>query len=268
MNLPRNACFLFALAVSSLFAAPLHAGDFAAIASPPRFELEGKAGTPLRAVVEITNAAATSGKYSVRTADWTLDANAGVAISDALLPGSCRPWVAIERRQIEVPSRGKYRFRFEIDPPADAPRQECRFALLVEGEEQIAKTPSGVDFPISARLAVIVYVGIGDPTPRIEVVGSRVAEIRGVATAVVQVHNAGDAHTRLGGFLSGTDASGKHLDFAPNALPILPGETRDIALVVDHEGDAPAPQPVWPVSISGKLEWADQTTPFEHRFEP
>lgn len=245
-----------------------HADDFAAIASPPRFELVGKAGTPMREVVEITNAAPTSAKYAVKTADWTLDANAGVQFTEALQPGSCRPWVAIERHEITVPSHGKYRFRFEISPPADAPRQDCRFALLIEGSEQIAKTPGGVAFPISGRLAVIAYVNIGGAQPKVEVVGSSVADVNGVPTPVLRVRNSGDAHTRLSGFLSGTDAKDAHLEFAPSTLPVLPGETRAIALLVDHEGDAPAPRIAYPLTISGKLEWADQSLPYEHRFDP
>jgi hypothetical protein len=244
------------------------ADDFAAIASPPRFELTAKAGTPLRQVVEITNAAATSAKYTFRTADWAFDANSGVQFSEALQPGSCRPWVSIERHDITVPSRGKYRFRFEINPPADAPRGECRFALMVEGDEQLAKTPAGVAFPISGRLGVIVYVNIGDAHAKVELVDSSVATVDGVRTPVLKVRNSGDAHARLSGFLSGTDASGKKLEFAPAMLPILPGETRTIALVVDHESDTPAPPVAFPITIGGKLEWEDQSMPYEHRFEP
>jgi hypothetical protein len=244
------------------------ADDFAAIASPPRFELAGKAGTPIREVVEITNASAGNAKYAVRTADWSMDANAGVQFTDALQAGSCRPWVSIERHEINVPSRGKYRFRFQIDPPADAPRQECRFALMIEGDEQIAKTPAGVAFPISGRLGVIVYVRIGDAQPKIEIVGSATADVNGARTPVLQVRNNGDAHARLSGFLSGTDAKGAKLEFAPTMLPILPGETRTISLVVDHESDTPAPVVALPITISGKLEWADQSIPYEHRFEP
>lgn len=268
LHRPCFASLRLLFALSGCAALPAHADDFAAIASPPRFELAGKAGAPMREVVEITNAAATSAQYTVKTADWTLDANAGVQFDDGLQAGSCRPWVSIERHAITLPSRGKYRFRFEIDPPGDAPRRECRFALMIEGDEQIAKTPAGIAFPISGRLAVIVYVNIGDAQPKVEVVGSATANVDGVRTPMLQVRNSGDAHARLSGFLSGTDAKGAHLDLAPSTLPILPGETRAIALVVDHEGDAPAPLIAFPITIGGKLEWADQSMPYEHRFEP
>ena len=68
------------------------------------------------------------------------------------------PWVAIESRQITVAPGGKYRYRFEVSPPADAPAGECRFAIMIEGDEQNVQTPGGPSFPIAGRLGVIVYV--------------------------------------------------------------------------------------------------------------
>ena len=52
-----------------------------------------------------------------------------------LRPGSCRPWVAIDRSDLTIPGGGRARFRFEVTPPADAPTGECRFALMIEGDE-------------------------------------------------------------------------------------------------------------------------------------
>ena len=221
----------------------------------------------MREVLEISNASSSVAKYVLKTADWTFDASGAVVFTEALQPGSCRPWVAIERREILVAVRSPYRFRFEVAPPVDAPRGECRFALLISGDEQVVKTPNGASFPYTGRLAVIVYVTIGDARPMLEVVGSAVANIDGQPTPVIRINNRGNAHGRLAGFLSGADASGKKLEFAPSTLPILPGETRVISLVVNHEGDGPVPRIAYPITIRGKLEWGDQTTPFEQRFE-
>ena len=248
--------------------AEVRAEEFAAIASPPRFELAGKPGGVVREVLEIANAGSTPAKYTVKTADWSFDANSGVVFSDALQPGSCRPWVAIERREINVPVRGKYRYRFEISPPADAPRGECRFALLISGDEQDVKTPNNISFPVTGRLGVIIYVTIGDAQPDLEVVDTAVTKVAGELVPVIRVRNNGDAHGRLAGFLSGVDASGRKIEFAPSTLPILPKETRALALVVNQEGDAPARRIVYPITIRGKLEWGDRVTPFEQRFSP
>lgn len=232
------------------------AQGFAAVVSPPRFELSAKPGERVREVVEITNASAQPATYRLRTADWTLAADAGVSFSDALAAGSCRPWVAIERREITVPGGGRYRYRFEVLPPADAPAGECRFALMIEGDEQSVRTSSGLNVPVSGRIGVIVYVTIGQAAPDLQLAGASVAKVDGKRVPVLSVHNTGNAHGRLGGFLSGVDAKGRTLEFTPSTLPILPKETRSIALGAT-DGANEIADIAYPVRIKGVLEWGD-----------
>lgn len=242
------------------------AQGFAAMVSPPRFELAGRPGQTQRQVVEITNADAAPASYRLRTADWTLDENGTVKLSDALADGSCRPWVAIERREITVPGNGRFRFRFEVTPPADA-SGECRFALMLQGGGGTAHAGPNLDIPLSAQIAIIVYVTLGDAAPKLEVVGTEVAMREGRQVPLIRVRNTGDAHGRLEGFLEGTDASGRKLEFTPSGLPILAGETRAITLDVAGNGDT-RPTVTFPVEIRGTLEWNGRTTPLEARFAP
>ena len=228
----RAALRLVAIVVSAASTGGALAQGFAALVSPPRFELAAKPGTPVR---------------------------------DALKAESCRPWVAIERREITVSPGGKYRYRFEVSPPADAKPGECRFAVLIEGDEQNVQTPGGPSFPIAGRLGVIVYVTVGESRPELSVVGGKVALVEQQQQPVILVKNGGNAHGRLTGFLDGTDAAGKKLEFTPSTLPILPGETRAIPLVVHRDREQVVPV-TYPITIRGKLEWADKTTPFEQTF--
>jgi hypothetical protein len=230
------------------------AQEFSAAVSPPRFELEVTPGERSRQVIEITNAAGQPSTYHFRTADWTLDANAGVHFTDELAADSCRPWVAIERRELEVPAGGRYRFRFEVAPPAGTPARECRFAIMIEGDEQLARAADGLDLPVSGRIGVIVYVSVGGAAPDLQVVGAVVSEVNGRMLPVLQVNNLGNAHGRLTGFLQGTDASGRRLEFEPSTLPILPLETRAIALTASERPEA-ITEVVFPVTIKGVLEW-------------
>lgn len=241
------------------------AQGFAALVSPPRFELAARPGEKIREVMEITNASTQAARYRLRTADWTFSENASVAFDDALKPESCRPWVAIESRQINVSPGGKYRYRFEVSPPADSPAGECRFAILIEGDEQQVQTPGGPAFPIAGRLGVIVYVTIGGAQPNLEIAGTKVAPVNGEDVPVLRVKNSGNAHGRLAGFLSGTDASGRKLEFSAATLPILPGETRDISLVVYRDKEEPV-KIAYPITISGKLEWGGKSSAFEQVF--
>ena len=255
-----------AILVASLMPLAPAAQGFAALVSPPRFELTAKPGEKLRQVMEVTNAGARAAKYKLKTTDWSLAEDGAVRFDDALGPGSCRPWVAIESKQITVGAGGKYRYRFEVSPPADTPAGECRFAIMIEGDEQTVQSPNGPSFPIAGRLGVIVYVVLGDAAPKLEVTGTRVAPVNDAPVPVITVKNTGNAHGRITGFLSGTDASGKKLEFTPSSLPILAGESRAISLVPYGDKDEVV-RIAYPVTVKGKLEWGDnQSTPFEQTF--
>jgi hypothetical protein len=240
--------------------------QFSLAISPPRFELSTKPGERAREIVEFTHTDARPGAYTVRTADWALRPDGSVDFTDALLPGSCRPWVAIERREVAVSQGRPYRFRFEVTPPADTPPVECRFALMIEGKNE-ATTP-GVPLAFAARIGVIVYVAVGDVAPVIELAGTAIKQIDGRALPAIRIRNSGNAHGRLAGYLNGTDASGARLEFQPEASAILPGETREIALIATKPGDADAAVTVnFPLTITGKVEWGRTgSTPIDQRF--
>jgi len=157
-------CFLGAALPASL-----HAQGFAALVSPPRFELASKPGKTLRSVIEISNRSTTPGRYLVHTADWELSSDFSVTFHDDLRPDSCRPWVAIERPEIVVPGAGTQRYRFEVTVPADAAPGECRFAVMIEGADPSIARSKGLDVPVTGRIGVIVYVIIGDGAPDLEV---------------------------------------------------------------------------------------------------
>ena len=259
---------LRAATLLSMIALPafVWAQGFATLVSPPRFEVRAKGGDKLRQVVEISNAGGQPAHLRIRTADWALESDYSVSFNDALQPSSCRPWVAIERREITIPGGGRYRYRFEISPPADAPSGECRFALLIEGDDQHVKTASGLSFPVTGRIGVIVYVALGDAAPVLEVVGTSTAIVDAERMPVVMVKNTGNAHGHIAGFLSGKDAQGRDLEFTPSTFPILPGETRPVALKASIGKDDTI-KVAYPITIRGALEWHDKRVSFEQRFE-
>ena len=244
----------------------LLAQGFNAVASPPRFELSAAAGSRLRQVVEITNAGSLPATYRIRTADWTLSPDASVVFYDTLQPGSCRPWVAIERSELTLPGGSRARFRFEVAVPADAPAGECRFALMVEGDEPAVAGTELLRIPARGRLGVIVYVAVGNAAPKLEIVKAGVETVAGKRTPTLWVRNRGNAHGRLGGFLTGVDARGRELEFAPSTFPVLPGETRALTIAAQTAPNQPT-DPELPVTVRGTLEWAGGRVPFEHRFE-
>jgi|SRR5580704_6396487 hypothetical protein len=250
----------------SAFTAAVQAQGFAALVSPPRFELAAKPGKTLRGVIAVSNRSSTTARYLVHTADWTLAPDFSVHFYDALQPGSCRPWVAIERPQVEVPGGGTLRYRFEVAVPADAAAGECRFAVMIEGDKPSLAQSRGMSVPISGRIGVIVYVAIGGGVPNMEILGPKIAGLNGQQLPTLRVHNAGDAHGRMSGFLTGTDAKGISYDFTPSDFPILPHEEREVFLnpstpTNDH------PTLTFPVTVKGTLEWGNHQTELNELFE-
>lgn len=236
---------------------PAQALGFSALVSPPRIEDTAKPGETYRNIIEITNVSENAAHMTVHTADWALQPDNGVQFSDALAPGSCRPWVGIEASEITLGGNAKRRYRFEVALPADAPAGECRFAIMIEGDPE--RLPGSVAMPVSGRIGVIVYLTIGDAAPRLQLAGQHVGTVDGSVVPVLSVRNTGNAHGRLEGYVSGTDASGKRYAFAPSTFPILPGETRDIALVPEgDEAGAAAPAIAYPVRLEGRLDWGSQ----------
>jgi hypothetical protein len=213
------------------------ADDFALSVSPPRFELTAKPGETVRAVAELANASQVATTLNFATAEWELKPDGGLATSNEL-KGSCRPWVAIERRQVVLAAKTQLRYRFEVTPPPDTPPTECRFALLVSGGEERVSASPNIMFPVSAQIALIVYVAVGDVKPKLEITKAMVVSVGGNLAPALLVKNSGTRHGRLTAFLSGTDAVGKKREFSPSTLPILPGETRVITLAVDNGRDA------------------------------
>jgi hypothetical protein len=250
----------FALVLGLLSAAGAQA-QFAAQISPPRFEDKARPGTVFREVVEITNSAPVPTRLKISTADWTMEPDGTVQFQGPLAEDSCRPWTALEATEIDLPANGRKRFRFEVRVPADAPSKQCRFALMFEGEP--VPVP-GMALPVAGRIGVIVYLDVGDVAARLEVVGSRVEDVEGLPTPILQVRNSGNAHGRLLGFLDATDAAGERWTLAPSSNPILPGSTRDIPLTVMVRDDEPV-ELAFPLQLSGRLEWRDQRVDVDTR---
>lgn len=241
------------------------AQGFAAYISPPRFEIQTQAGESLREVVEIQHVGREKGSYRLYTNDWTMTPDNGVTFTDALAPDSCRPWVAIERRELTLEPGARYRYRFQIEvPPGTAPR-ECRFALMVEGLNP-AEVKGALNFPVGGRIGVIVYARIGNAKPNLVIAGQQVTATNGQPTATLDIQNTGNATGRLEGFLDATDANGQTVELSPADLPILPGDTRRIALNPVAEEGKPPPQLRLPLQVKGQLEWDDKRLPVETRF--
>ena len=246
--------------------ATVRAQGFAALVSPPRFELATQAGKTVRSVIEVGNRSTAPARYLIHTADWTYSPDFNVNFHDALQPGSCRPWVAIERPEVVVPGGATLRYRFEVAVPADAPAGECRFAVMIEGAAPSITRTQGLDLPVTGRIGVIVYLNIGEGAPVLQLFGPKIAMLNGQRIPALRIFNSGTAHGRMSGFLTGTNAKGISYDFAPADFPILPHEERLVYLTPSIATDD-HPTLTFPVTLKGTLEWGNQRTELNQLFE-
>jgi len=263
---PRHIC----LGLLILCAMPLNsnAEGFAVLVAPPRFELHANAGDLVRDNVEITNPGDIPVTFLMRTADWDMTAEGSATFyPPELQPGSCRPWVRIERHKIRLPAQGKKRYRFQIQVPEDAPPGECRVALLVEAppEDAVQAQASSLALPIRGRIAIVIYLAVGDAQPELQI-RDMVLELHNEKPRpVVIVENTGNAHGRTAGYAEAIDTTGKRFHFVITPLPILAGQTRRIPLYQPTIDDRTPEDYTTPLEISGNLEWGSGKEKIEQR---
>jgi hypothetical protein len=174
--------------------------------------------------------------------------------------------VAIERPEVVVPGGATMRYRFEVAVPPGVEAGECRFGILIEGTEPSIAQANGLQLPVTGRIGVIVYVTIGDAAPTLEVLGPKVVHLNGQDVPTLRIHNSGNAHGRVNGFLTGTDAKGVAYDFTPSDFPILPHEEREVFLTPSNGRDE-HPTLSFPVKVKGTLEWGSKRTDLNQLFE-
>ncbi|MEM6708841.1 MAG: hypothetical protein AAF648_08660 [Pseudomonadota bacterium] len=192
--------------------------------------------------------------YRIKTVDWQYSEAGEISFQDALAPGSCRPWVRLEQHEVSVlpdPRRPRP-YRFEVHVPEDAPPRECRLALMIESLDSAYTTQfanGAIELPIAGRIAVVVYLAIGDVAPELEI-GDLVlhaAPRHGVLPAV-PVRNVGGAHGRLDADLSANQASGESVELSIATSPVLPGQTRHLRLT-----PPPGTDLSYPLTITGRI---------------
>lgn len=260
LSFVRGITLLLATA-TMLVAVPARAG-FDVSVSPPRLELHARPGDVVRQTISINNLGNDPGRYLTKTADWELGASGEALLQEgAPKQGSCRPWVRLERHEIGVAPGDTRNYRFEVHVPQDARNGECRLALLVSSDAGTV-TPSGASFisiPIVGRLAVIVYVTIGDAKPVMKLERIAMQKVNGKHLPVATFRNGGDAHGRVSGHLEALDANRHKVYLIADESVILPNSARGITLTPmdwsSGEGKPPTFDLTPPMHIRGTLQF-------------
>ena len=267
LKLLRPKQFILGLVILAL---PINviAEGLAFLVAPPRFELEANPNDIVRDHVEISNPGDNPLTFLIRTADWDMtEEGSAIFYPPELRPGSCRPWVRIERHKIHLPAKAKKRYRFQLEVPEGTPPGECRFALLIEAppEEAVKAQASSLTLPIRGRIAIVVYVKIGGAQPVLHIRDMVLETHNEKPTPVAIVENTGNAHGRTAGYFEAKDSTGKRIDFEVTPLPILPGQTRRIPFYQPTIDERPPVVFTAPLKLTGSLEWASGAIKIEQR---
>jgi hypothetical protein len=259
----RSSNFVWCTALlCAIGASRLPAAAFEIGVGPARVEVSAKSGQRIGQSLEISNIGAAPTEVSLRTLDWSFGENGNVTFHDELLPNSCRTWVTLERSNVKVLAHEKKNFRFQVEPPADAVRGECRFMIAIEGVEPAQRTllgkgGVGLNLPVNGRIAIPVYVQLNGAMPKFALGELGVHVVNGARTPYVTVSNQGDAHGRLDGSLEAVGADGKEFELVPDGSPVLPGQTRQLSLLPKNTPDGKSVAMVFPIRSKGVIDWDD-----------
>jgi len=240
---------------------------FAGGVTPSRFELAAKQGELVRRSFKLYNLSARPQQFNVRTADWQFSPEGQISFQQTLAADSCREWVRLERHKISViPDPQQPRnFRFEMQIPADAEPQQCRFALMIESTAEAVDTrfaDGALNLPITGRIAVIVYLNVGDVEAELQFGTLAVRSIDVGRVPTVEVHNSGAAHGRLDADLVAVQADGSKVRLSIDTTPILPHQTRYLALMAE---DGKPLQ--YPLRVTGEIYSDDAAYAVEQELE-
>jgi len=275
MSSKRCLSKILPLALAFAAASPAFGQGFAAAISPSRFELTAQPGAVIRETITVLNPAEMPSDYLFKTVDWQLDDRSGVQyLEDTLAEGSCRPWVALERRTVTIRGGDSKTYRFEVHVPADAAPGLCRFAILIEPSSAytVHLADGELSMPIVGRYAVITYVTIGDAAAQVEYLGLSKTDNNGLALPAITVRNTGTAHDRAFGQITAVDAAGERVSLTPSTFPVLPGRTEILALAPETEVSGSSPltlehQLQYPVKLRGSIEIGGQTIELDETVE-
>jgi hypothetical protein len=116
---------------------------------------------------------------------------------------------------------------------------------------------TNLSLPVNGRIAVAVYISVNGAQPKLSMQQVGTVLLEGQRLPAVTVSNTGSAHGRLDGALDAKDAQSQSFELVPEGTPIMPGQTRTIALRPRSLADQTVPKFTFPITSSGSLDWDD-----------
>lgn len=234
---------LFAVAILSLGSVPAPAGaqQVSVQITPLRIEMKTAAGGATTQTISLTNQDREPVRVHAAVTDWYLskDGTPQFTPVDPASPYTASPWLRINPVEVVAQPGVETTIRFTLNvPPTVQPagyRSAIMFEFLPPGTEPAAMS-KGVAF--RSRIATIIYLTIGAPTPAVEILDLQPRLQAGEPPALVAtLKNTGRVHVRTKGQVIVHGPDGQIVRRLPLPdVPVLPGSEREVVVALGDPG--------------------------------
>ena len=218
--------WLVLLLLTWLGGLPAHAQLGLALA-PMRVEVRISPGGQYTDSLRLSNDGAEPSRIRAELLDWYMDDTMTPQFGDRYDQEkgfSCRDWLQLNPRELDLPANGTFRVRYTLRVPAGTPVGEyhCGAGFVTIPSINTEQPPLGVN--IAVRAVAALYVVVGNPVsqPLLRDLSLRTLP-DGAWEAVAWWENQGLRHFRAQGFLEVLDDQGQSVERLEYPLiPVLP----------------------------------------------
>ena len=194
--------------------------------APMRVEIQISAGGQYTDSLRLTNDSPARSRVRGELLDWYLDDTMTPQFSDRYAqekPFSCRDWLEINPREMDLVENGTFRVRYTVRVPAGTPVGEyhCGAGFVTLPAIDPAEPPMGMH--IAVRAVAAIYVRVGNPASQPVMKDLALRSGEGGYAAVALFENQGLRHYRIQGFIEVQDSSGRVVERENYPqVPVLP----------------------------------------------
>jgi P pilus assembly chaperone PapD len=205
---------LYFLAVILLAGLPARAELGLALA-PMRVELQIAPGGQYTDSLRLTNDSEEAVRIHGELLDWYMDDTITPQFAeryDQEKTDSCRDWLQVNPREMDLDSSASFRVRYTLRVPAGTPAGEYHC-----GAGFITMPPVNPDQPamgmhIAVRAVTAIYVAVGNPSSQPVFKDLSLRSVDGGWEGVARFENQGQRHYRIQGYMQIEDASGRVIE--------------------------------------------------------
>lgn len=205
--------------------------------SPMRIEVKITPGDQYTDALGVTNDADEPIRVRGQLLDFSIDQTMTPQFEDIIeseAKYSCRDWLQMNPREMDMKAGETVRARYTIRVPAGTAQGEYHCGAGYVSLPPILKDQPRMGVQIAVRAVAAIYVYVGEPKSAPKFNGITIKpSASGMLVAEALMENQGQKHFRVNGFMEVKDASGsivERLDYP--TIPVLPGRLQPFPLIM------------------------------------